>query len=277
MKLDRGDLSCSARKAIDLPSRATPLTIRRRICCFVQAGIPLPRIDIVGCSKLSMFGIRRQILVALAVSTLSIAPRSEALAADSEPRDYQQLIHTLQVSSLRAGNHDPSGVNDYYFVATMYGLLNSSEERNLPLDKRKQLVVDLGSFGDTQIEALKAWQHDDKAQNPKQLRIEGNAIRELTARTMTEFNVAEADVAVMVEVALWERAKRFVFFGEDYKVGKVDYFPVPQTTFEQAASLRVDTTLTISDDKGTLVKLAVTYDNPARPAVKNAEKAAAGG
>src|SRR5689334_5809516 len=109
----------------------------------------------------------------------------------AEPLDYTTITHTLSIDSLRAGSHSETGTNDYDFRVTMYGLLNSSEERNLPFDQRKKIPVELGSFGDTKIDSLAIWKPDEKAKDYKELKIDGNAVRELAAKTMSEFKVLE--------------------------------------------------------------------------------------
>ena len=204
-----------------------------------------------------MTGVRRLIaawtLAALAVAATPVP----------EPIDYGLLTHTLAIEALRAGNHDPSGTNEYYFTVVMYGLTNSAEERNLPLPKRKQVPVELGTFGETKIEALSAWHADDKTKDVKGLHILGNAVRELTAQTMTRFHAPESEVAVMVEVTMFAKAKKFGVFGDDLSVAKASYYPIPQSKFDGAP--RSDLALTMADDKGTNVKLKVRYDQPATP------------
>jgi hypothetical protein len=197
------------------------------------------------------------------------APAGATPAASSvveAPLDYSTLSHVVSVEFLRAGSHDPSGVNEYYFQAKMLGLLNSSEERNTELSQRKQVTVELGTFGDTSIDSLAYWRPDEKAQQVKQLRLEGDAIRELAARVMQEFAVQEGDVTVMVSVSLFEKAKKWIFFGEDTYVGRAEYSPIPQSKFD--TPLRTDSALAIADDKGTLVKLRVHYDQQAGTATK---------
>lgn len=185
-------------------------------------------------------------------------PASEAQPAVKDPLNYETLTHTLSIDTLRAGSHDESGSNDYYFSVAMYGLLNSTEERNLSFDQRKKITVERGTFGETQLESLAVWRPDDKLKNYKEHKIEGHAIRELAARAMQEFKAQEADVAVMVEIAMFEKNKRFFFLGDDTPIAKTVYYPIPLTKFD--APLRTNQTLVISDDKGTHVKLAVKYD-----------------
>ena len=181
--------------------------------------------------------------------------------AAGEPLDYGLLSHVVSIESLRAGSHDPSGHNSYVFKATLYALLNSSEERNLDFSKRKQIAVDLGQFGATTIDSLAFWHADEKVHDVKELKIEGNEIRELAARTMTELKVQEGEVAMMVEVVMLKKNKKFFFFGEDAAIAKASYYPIPQTKFD--TPLRTNQTLVISDDKGTNVKLVVRYEKPA--------------
>lgn len=169
--------------------------------------------------------------------------------------DYDNLDHTLSVQSLRAGSHDPSGTNDYYFTANMYTLINSSDERNLDFDKRKKIPLELGTFAETKLESLKVWKPENKDDTNKSLAIAGDAIRKLAAQSMQEFNITEAEVAVMVEVKMFEKAKKYFFLGEDTLIAKTEYFPISQTKFEKTA----DTELTLQDEKGTNVILAVKY------------------
>ena len=178
-----------------------------------------------------------------------------------EPINYALLTHTLVITSLRAGSHDPSGTENYEFKVKMYGLLNSSEERNLDLAKRKKVVVDLGSFGSTKIESLALWREDPKNKEVKELKIEGDRIRELMARSMQEFKAREDELATMLEVTMYVKHRKYFVLSDEASVAKVSYYPIPPTKFD--VPLRTDQTLTIRDDKGTNVKLSVRYAQPA--------------
>ncbi len=169
--------------------------------------------------------------------------------------DYDSFDHTIAIQSLRAGSHDPSGTNDYYFTANMYTLVNSSDERNLEFEKRKKLTLELGTFAETQLESLKVWKPENKDDTSKSLTISGNAMRKLAAQSMQEFKVTEAEVAVMVEVKMFEKAKQYFFIGEDNLIAKSEYFPISQTKFEKTT----DTELALQDDKGTNVIISVKY------------------
>jgi hypothetical protein len=85
--------------------------------------------------------------------------------------------------------------------------------------------------------------------------IAGDAIRKLAAQSMQEFKITEAEVAVMVEVKMFEKAKKYFFLGEDTLIAKTEYFPISQTKFEKTT----DTELTLQDDKGTNVILSIKY------------------
>ena len=51
--------------------------------------------------------------------------------------DYDTLTHTIQVNTIRAGIHDESGENNYYFKVDMFGLVLTKEERKMEFAKRK--------------------------------------------------------------------------------------------------------------------------------------------
>lgn len=213
------------------------------------------------------------LLLAALLSTLAMAadkaPAPVAAAsktAEAEPLDYTTMSHALNIDSLRAGSHSETGTNDYDFRVSMYGMLNSAEERNLPFEQRKKIPVELGTFGDTKIDSLAIWKPDEKAKDYKDLKIDGNQIRELAAKTMSEFKVQEDGVAIMVEVKLFIKKKKFFFFGDDQELAKASYYPIPPTKFD--TPLRTNQVLTISDDKGTSVKIAVRYEKPAAAAKK---------
>ena len=79
-------------------------------------------------------------------------------AESRELRDYTLMDHEIILSQLRAGNHDKEGKNDYYFHATIYGVLSTPEERKLEFAEKKKIERDLGKFGEVSIEALMHWE-----------------------------------------------------------------------------------------------------------------------
>lgn len=208
------------------------------------------------------FGLHcMQSWLAIGLWLTSLAQAQSPFAPPGEPLDYSTLSHKLSLELLRAGTHDASGSNDYYFVVTMYGLLNTPEERNLEFAKRQKLTVELGSFGDTKLDALSIWRPDEKTKEVKELAVEGDQIRELTARVMRELKVPEPEVVVMIVINLFEREKKFRFFGDDRQLAKTEFYPLPPTLFDHP--IRTNKTLQMQDDKGLEVKIAVRYDRPA--------------
>lgn len=175
-----------------------------------------------------------------------------------DPLDYTTLSHTLAIDMLRAGSHDPSGVNNYFFTVRMFALHNSAEERNLEFDKRKKIEVDKGVFGESKIESLSVWKPDEKLKNFKELKIDGQGIRELMARGMTEFSVPENEVAILIEIEMFLKSKKFFFFGQDTAISKTSFYPIPPTKFD--APIHTNQSLAITDDKGTVVRINVRYD-----------------
>ena len=174
-----------------------------------------------------------------------------------EPLNYTKLTHTINIPTLRAGSHDDKGTSEYYFKVELIALVNTPEERNIPMEKRKKNSVDLGSFGETNIESLAYWTEDGKKGDTKNLTIEGNTIREIAAKTMRLYNIVESDLAIMVEIKLFKKQKKFFFFGDDTALASTVYYPIPPTKFD--GQLRANQSLTITDTLGTMVKIDVKY------------------
>jgi len=189
----------------------------------------------------------------------------------AEPLDYVLLTHTVSIDQLRAGAHSAKGTNSYTFAVTLVGLLNAAEERNLEFEKRKKVVVDVGTFGDTSMVSLAGWKPDPKLKDFKELKIDGQAIRELVAQTMTEFKVPESEVLVQVDIIMMIKKKKWLLLKADEPVAKVSYAPIPATKFESA--LRTNQDLLIADEQGTFVKVAVRYEKPAVVEIKKDPKA----
>jgi hypothetical protein len=187
-----------------------------------------------------------------------------AFAETPEPIIYDTLSHKIIIDSLRAGSHDPSGTNDYFFKADMMALLNSAEERNLEDAKKKKKVSNLGNFGETNLLSLGRWDKDEKNPDAKSLKIDGDKVRELVAQTMQELKVGEDDIMVQVLITMVLKQKKHYVLTEEVLVGQAHYYPIPPTKFD--SPLRVDQNLSIADPKGVLVKIAIKYNNPASPA-----------
>ena len=180
---------------------------------------------------------------------------------EADALDYETLSQVLAIESLRAGSHAGKEPQDYVFEVSMFGLLSTPEERQMEFARRKQLREVLGRFGGTHMEPLAIWRPDEKLKDYKEFKIAGRAIRELVARAMQEFSVKEAEIMVRVEVAMLRRIKRYLVLGDDARVAAVTYDPIPATKFD--VPMRTNQPLAISDERGTVVKLALRYETPA--------------
>ena len=173
--------------------------------------------------------------------------------------NYEKLGHRIELEDLRAGNHDESGVNDYYFSVGIAAIVSTQDEKKLELAQRKKVTSDLGHFGEIRITALSFW---EKGEVIPKLVVTGEQIRELARKCMREFRVLEDETAILVEVFMHEHNKRFGFLGEDRLVGKASYFVIPET-FPHKASTK-DLALSITDQLGVGVKFKVLFkvNNP---------------
>lgn len=169
------------------------------------------------------------------------------------PLDYSELDHRVSVARLRAGNHDPSGVNTYFFVVTPYAFVNEPAERQKPLLERRHVVGAPQRLGEVEVAALGHWQ----GEKPLEATMRGDEMRRLTSEAMRTFSVAEEKVALYVTVRLFEKGKRFYFLGEDLQVAENGYYVLGETLPRRV--LRRSTELFLTDALGTYVPVQVMY------------------
>jgi hypothetical protein len=193
------------------------------------------------------------------IPSLARSQESPKVQSLDEMRDYTLFDHEISIQTMRAGNNDPSGKNEYYFKVTIFGILNSLSEREKKLEERKKLQQEVGVFGSMQLDALSFWRPQKPDEAPS-LPISGDLIRDITARMMTEHKVFEWDIAQQITIDLYEANKKFVFFGEDVLIGSAKYFPIPQTKFDTPQ--RTNLELEINDPQGAAIKIHVKYKDP---------------
>lgn len=182
------------------------------------------------------------------------------LFAEEKPIDYQTLDFSIHLKALRAGNHDESGMNQYFFQVKLFGLPILKEELKKPLAERQKTERNLGNFAELQIEALKYWMPEKKPGPKFSLAVTGDAMRALIAEVMSQFKVTEDRTAVFCMVSLYEKNKKFGFFGQDTKVADVTYELIPETLPRMPRT--ENKVLTMQDDKGTFVNLSFEFKNP---------------
>lgn len=181
-----------------------------------------------------------------------------AQGSDDHP-DYSVLSHKINVSQFRGGNHDSSGANEYYFNIDMFAILIDKKESKKEWEKRQKIPTRIGEIGDYRLNALSYWtKKQQEAEKIEPIEVRGEQIRELVSAAMKEFKVEEIKIAIKMEISLWEREKSFGLFGEDVRIGETTYYAIPETLPRRANSK--DLKLAITDDKGTLVEIAVRYD-----------------
>lgn len=181
----------------------------------------------------------------------------EALSASRVTKliDYETLTHTISLTKLRAGNHDPSGKNEYYFQVEMTGLIITKEERLKELKDRKKILNIVGDFAHIKINSLSFWSKRDKDKDS--IVVTGDSIRKLASDMMRNFSIQEEQVAIKVEIKMFEKEKKFFFLGKDILIGSTSYYPIPETIPHQPNRENIE--LSIVDKKGTDAIFAISY------------------
>lgn len=206
-------------------------------------------------------------LFPLLISLLLLDPHPLS-AEDAEGLiDYTKLDHTISLESLRAGNHDAKGNNEYLFSVSLHGMVISKEEREKGFEKRNKISLDQGTFAPKPLKPLSQWEPSDPRPNVK---ISGDTVRQLTADVMRQYNVSEARVSILVEIKMLEKNKKYFVLNDDRLIGTTHYYVIPETM--PHAPEAKNQKLTISDDLGTLVSIKVEYNNRETKPNPNPEK-----
>ena len=179
-----------------------------------------------------------------------------AFTGAAELIDYGQLDHTISVDTLRAGNHDESGVNTYFFTATLHAIAMTKDESEKDFNARLKKSEELDSFGEIEIAALA---HLTDTKQLSDLKVSGESIRILVSRAMRELKLAENQIAVSLVITMYENNKPFIVIGENTVVGEASYFIIPET-LPHSAKIE-NQSLLIEDKLGAKARVAVTYLN----------------
>lgn len=185
-----------------------------------------------------------------------LALGSGRASAVDKPIDYQTLDFTLTLSKLRAGNHDSSGTNQYYFQTKIYALPVLKEEIKKSFADRKKEEADLGRFAEIKIDSLKYWVPEKKPVGTV-MAVAGDKVRSLVAELMRANAIPEDETALICVVTMYEMNKKFGWLGQDTKVGEAS-FPIIPETLPRAAKIE-NRVLTISDRQGTFVEIKLEY------------------
>jgi hypothetical protein len=178
----------------------------------------------------------------------------------AESIDYAKLDHRIFIDQLRAGSHDPSGKNQYFFAVTLSALRNTKDDLQSEVEKRKALPMDPVTFGQIEESSLVMWKPAAKPEESVFMDVSGDQLRQLVIQAMKEWKVREEDIALKVEISQYEKAKSFYFFGEDRLIGKANYYPLPATQFQAPA--RTNLKLNINDEFGASTVVKVKYKQP---------------
>jgi len=201
---------------------------------------------------------------------LFILLSSSLHGAEKRYPDYDGLGHRIYISSLRAGNHDESGENEYYFIATAQA--QKDKETNVKEETKKQEPISLDSvtFGELTIKSLDTWKHSEPIEDNLFTDIIGDSLRELTSNAMRSLKAHEQDIHLVVKIDMYEKNKKFFFFGEDQLVGSVSYEPAKLLQKFKKSEPPVRPTIKITDDKGTDVVFSIRFTEKP-PVNKNSE------
>jgi len=193
-----------------------------------------------------------------------------SLASDSleSMLDYEKMTHAIEVESLRSGNQDPDGENEYVFKLEIIGIAKNlpkkeekaEEEENEQKKEEstlREVKEELGEIGEIKIKTLSLLKQDEGDEAKKSIKISGDKIREIISKVMNQYGVTEKDTGVSIRITLIEKNKKFFFFGEDNIVAIATYNPI--AVFKEIGLEGDAFRINMKDDTGTIVNLSVEF------------------
>lgn len=115
----------------------------------------------------------------------------------------------------------------------------------------------MGNFGEKILPALSIWTpQDDKRPF---FSFQGDKVRRLTAKAMRQFKVKEEQIALLIEIAMIEKNKKFFFLADNEIILKETYYLIPETLPHKADTK--NKSFNLKDEKGTYVSIQVMFDN----------------
>ncbi len=203
-------------------------------------------------------------MLKLSILTILLSIPCGLSGAEIKYPDYASLGHRVYISALRAGNHDESGENSYYFVLTA----QATKDKSLTpkkADKKKSQAKDNSidqepvQFGELEIKSLDKWKSTEPIEDQLFTDITGDSLRELTSVAMRTLEATEDQIMISIKIDMYEKNKVFFFFGEDQHIGTTTYHPVPLLKKFKKTETRPSTK--IIDNKGTDVTFSLRFDD----------------
>ncbi|MEZ4743774.1 MAG: hypothetical protein R3B45_15235 [Bdellovibrionota bacterium] len=88
--------------------------------------------------------------------------------------DYSQLSHEIEIMSIRAGNQDDSGTNQYYFTTNFTA---RKQGENTKDKNSNEMTINGETFGSVELKSLDRWVANKKNGNLLQIKISGDKLR----------------------------------------------------------------------------------------------------
>jgi len=161
--------------------------------------------------KASFFPSRRGFFFILSIITIFMNGRSLASDSLESMLDYEKMTHAIEVESLRSGNQDPDGENEYVFKLEIIGIAKNlpkkeekaEEEENEQKKEEstlREVKEELGEIGEIKIKTLSLLKQDEGDEAKKSIKISGDKIREIISKVMNQYGVTEKDTGVSIRI-----------------------------------------------------------------------------
>ena len=168
----------------------------------------------------------KTIITLFSVHLCGLSVPSFSMERHNHNFDYADLDHTIQVESLRSGNHDEDGKNEYAVRASLIVYKSKAIQLGSKGKSKKKIEImqeeKIDEISTIAIEVLKHWTPPKKDFENYSIRVTGDQVRKKVSQFMFKNNLEEKDVNYKISLSLVERPL-IPYFQKEVVLANIEY------------------------------------------------------
>ena len=168
----------------------------------------------------------KTIITLLKVLVCALSNPSFSMEGSNHDFDYADLDHIIRVESLRSGNHDKDGQNEYAVRASLIVYKSKAIQLGSKGKSKKKIEImqeeKIDEISTIAIEVLKHWAPPKNNFENYSIKVTGDQVRKKVSQFMFENNIEEKDVNYKISLSLVERPL-IPYFQKEVVLANIEY------------------------------------------------------